>query len=578
MPKLFTLIWLLLLPATLAYGQATCGNIGFENGSLSGWVLTNGQVADVGVQTFFQSEATGIFENGHLLTQTSDGNDPKITGEPIPMVPPGSNYAIRIGNVTRGSRFDRIKTSFVVTADNTLFQYQFAVILQNPNHQLHQQPGFSIKVSSQSGTIASCSFYEVKATGIITGFQAQGDMRYRNWTTGAVDLRNYIGQTVTVEVTANGCTERRHFGYAYFDAQCLKSEIKQDLFCPAYDQNMRLRAPEGFASYVWSNGATTPTISIKPKQGDRYWVKVKPFSSLNESCEYQLDHVINFDVPGEPPHQTVSICEGDGYTIGDSTYRKAGTYLSRIKRGPSVCDSLVRTTLTVKPLPRSAHNKTICEGESYTVGTAVYRATGTYDTRLSRTSPLCDSIVTVRLTVRKVDLILTEDQYVRPGDSIQLKAVALPTGTYQYNWLSPQGLSCPTCPVTWAKPDETTRYTLTATDTELNCQHTASVLIKVGICMVFTPNAFSPNDDGVNDVFYIIGSPCIRQIKDFVIYDRWGEVVFRRQNFPASEPGYGWNGTYLGLQSGAGSYPFRLEAEYENGRISRHQGSVLLIR
>ncbi|GAA4402725.1 hypothetical protein GCM10023187_18110 [Nibrella viscosa] len=578
MKKLCTLVCLFIISTNLAVGQATCSNIGFENGSLNGWTLTNGVVINAGTQTLYQDETPGIFENGHMLTRISDGNDPKIIGAAIPMVAPGSNYSIRIGNVTRGSRFDRIKTSFVVTADNTLFQYQFAVILQNPNHQIQQQPGFGIKISNQSGTIASCSFYEVKATGTIPGFNAQDDIRYRNWTIGAVDLRNYIGQTVTVEVTANGCTERRHFGYAYFDAQCLKSEIKQELYCLAYDQTMTLKAPDGFASYRWSTGATTPTISIKPKQGDKYWVKVKPFSSLDDGCDYQMDHTVRFETPGEPPHQTVSICEGDGYTIGDSTYRKAGTYLTRIKRGPNVCDSLVRTTITVKPLARSAHSWTICEGESYTVGTTVYKTTGTYDTRLSRRPPLCDSLVTTTLTVQKMDMTLSPDVFIRPGDSVQLKAVVLPTGAYQYTWLSPPGLPCPTCPAIWVKPDETTRYTLTAVNPELNCRRTASVLVSVGTCIFFAPDAFTPNGDGVNDIFYVIGTPCIRQIKDFVIYDRWGEVVFRQTAFPASEPGFGWDGRYQGQHAGAGSYAFRLEVEYENGRTSKHQGSVLLVR
>ncbi len=268
MQRLFLVLLLIFGLFQSGYGQATCENIGFENGDLRGWTLTNGSVTDISQQTVFQDETPGTFENGHLLTRLADGNDPRIPA--IPMVAPGSNYSIRIGNVTRGSRFDRIKTSFVVTPDNVLLQYKFAVILQFPNHQPWQQPGFSIRVTNQDNTTLACNFYEVTAAASIDGFQVQGDIRYRNWTTGAIDLRNYIGQKINIEVTVNGCTERRHFGYAYFDAQCVKAEIAQAPYCPAYDPTITLKAPEGFAAYRWSNGATSPNVAVAPKQGEKY--------------------------------------------------------------------------------------------------------------------------------------------------------------------------------------------------------------------------------------------------------------------------------------------------------------------
>ncbi len=96
----------------------------------------------------------------------------------------------------------------MVTPDNVLLQYKFAVVLQFPNHQTWQQPGFSIKVTNAANAVLACNFYEVTAAATISGFQVQGDIRYRNWTAGALDLRDYVGQRITVEVTVHGCTER----------------------------------------------------------------------------------------------------------------------------------------------------------------------------------------------------------------------------------------------------------------------------------------------------------------------------------------------------------------------------------
>ena len=97
------------------------------------------------------------------------------------MVAPGSTHSIRIGNVTWSSRFDRIKGSFIVTSDNTLFQYKPAVILQNANHEAYEKPGFTIRISESDGQEFSCSFYDVQvsAAGTVDGFKTQGDIQYR---------------------------------------------------------------------------------------------------------------------------------------------------------------------------------------------------------------------------------------------------------------------------------------------------------------------------------------------------------------------------------------------------------------
>ena len=562
----------------LGYGQATCANIGFEDGTLNGWVPTNGSVSDINQRTEYLDEAPGIFENGHLITQLSDGNDPKVFNEPIPMVAPGSTHSIRIGNVTRGSRFDRIKTSFLVTPDNVLLQYKFAVILQFPNHQPFQQPGFSIKVTNAANAVLACNFYEVTAAATISGFQVQGDIRYRNWTAGALDLRDYVGQRITVEVTVHGCTERRHFGYAYFDAQCVKAEVAPAIYCPAYDKTMTLNAPEGFASYRWSNGASGQSVSIVPKEGEKYWVKARPFSSLSNDCEFQFDHVVKVPLAEEPARQSATICEGDGYAVGDSVFRSAGTFLTRIRRGEGICDSVVLTTIRVIPLARSSQNRAICEGERLVVGTDVLTATGTYDARFPRNPPLCDSIVTTYLEVRKLTLELTPDVYIRSEDSIQLRVAVLPGGNYDFDWTNTAGLSCATCPATWARPPETTQYTVTVADRDLNCQASASVRVSVGVCTIFAPSAFTPNGDGQNDLFFLEGSSCVELINELVIYDRWGEVIYRVKDFPPSEPDFGWDGRYLGAKVEPGVYPYRVVVSYRTGTVNERHGVVTLIR
>ncbi|GAB3281741.1 hypothetical protein GCM10027347_57540 [Larkinella harenae] len=556
--------------------QLDCNNIGFEQGTTDGWTLTNGQVANQDQQVVFQNETDGIFENGHRITRLSDGNDPKITTEAIPMVAPGSTYSIRIGNLTRGSRFDRIKGSFVVTADNTLFQYKLAVVLQNANHEAYEKPGFTIRITDNDGQDLPCSFYDVQmsAGGTVDGFKTQGDIQYRNWTVGAIDLRNYVGKRITVEVTAHGCTHNGHFGYAYFDAQCLKSETKPGSACPDAEGYTVLNAPVGFEKYTWNTGQTTRSIRVKAAVGQKYWVKITPFSSLSASCEFQLDHQVSF----EPVETTLvkTICAGDGLVVGDTTYRSSGQFTRTITRH-TLCDSTVKLTLNVKPLALFTQQRTICAGGSLTVGDSTYRQAGTYVNHFTGASG-CDSLVTTFLTVHQLDVQTSQDVTITQGDSTQLGVVAIPSGTYTYRWDSTERLSCPTCAQTWVNPSTTTQYRVQVSDKSGVCRLDKKVTVTVIPCGLYPPTAFSPNADQMNDFWEIKGNTCIRQIRKMTIYNRWGEVIYHQENIALSDHTRCWDGRYLGQQALAGVYPYKIQAELTNGDLSNYQGVVHLIR
>ena len=88
----------------------------------------------------------------------------------------------------------------------------------------------------------------------------------------------------------------------------------------------------------------------------------------------------------------------------------------------------------------------------------------------------------------------------------------------------------------------TYRVTLRVTD-ENGCsaERHRIVVIKSPELQIFVPNSFTPNSDGLNDVFKPTGLHITDDQYLFVIYDRWGEVVFR-----TTDPEQGWDGTYKG--------------------------------
>lgn len=151
------------------------------------------------------------------------------------------------------------------------------------------------------------------------------------------------------------------------------------------------------------------------------------------------------------------------------------------------------------------------------------------------------------------------------------------SGITSYSWTPTTGLDCATCPQPVATPKFSTRYTVAVVDSN-NCKNAADIQVKV-ICegaTIFAPNTFSPNGDGTNDIFYIRGKGLDR-VRSLRIFNRWGEVVFERRDFPVNNAMFGWDGKYRGNKPVADVYVYQVEVFCENGEIIRFEGNVALI-
>jgi len=92
---------------------------------------------------------------------------------------------------------------------------------------------------------------------------------------------------------------------------------------------------------------------------------------------------------------------------------------------------------------------------------------------------------------------------------------------------------------------------------------------------VFVPEAFSPNDDGINDVFQIFSGPQVAAIKNFAVFDRWGNQLFGRNDLPPNST-EGWDGKWKGEKMDSGIYVFFAEVEFLDGSTEVFKGDLTL--
>jgi gliding motility-associated-like protein len=108
--------------------------------------------------------------------------------------------------------------------------------------------------------------------------------------------------------------------------------------------------------------------------------------------------------------------------------------------------------------------------------------------------------------------------------------------------------------------------TLFETLTVTNCD---SIL---AVCELYVPNAFTPNDDGINDEFNPI-TICTLEQYELSIFDRWGELIFKTSNLSDK-----WDGKYKSSGCPDGIYVYLITYKFQSEQTKNTYGSITLLR
>ena len=300
------------------------------------------------------------------------------------------------------------------------------------------------------------------------------------------------------------------------------------------------------ATYLWNDNSTNPTLTID--QQGIYWVNV-----MVNNCRSSDTIQINLNpLPIVNIGNDTTICEGETVSLDANTTN--ATYLwNDNSTNPTLeidqqgsywvdvtvdnCRSSDTIQINLNPLPtvNIGNDTTICEGEILTLNTNITNATYLWN----------DNSTNPTLTVDQqgtywVDVMVNN---CHSSDTIQINLNPLPTVSIGNDTTICEGetisLDANTTSATYLWNDNSTNSTLIVDKqgtywvdvTVNNCSSTNTILVNEGDCEIAIeiPNIFTPNNDGINDLFTPSDSKGIFSMNT-IIYNRSGKKIFETNN------------------------------------------------
>ncbi len=193
---------------------------------------------------------------------------------------------------------------------------------------------------------------------------------------------------------------------------------------------------------------------------------------------------------------------------------------------------------------------------------------------LAVSDPVCnqyDSNFSVQVTVKDAPVVIASKSNDINCSNLTSRLNA--KGADSYTWLPGSNLDDPLTASPVARLTTTTQFIVKGTSAD-GCYAFDSVTVFVsetGENAFSVPNAFTPNEDGINDCFGIRKWGDVT-LQEFAIYIRWGQMVFQAKN-----PSDCWDGRFQGLMQDAGTFVYVIKASSFCGNIVR-KGTLMLIR
>ena len=269
----------------------------------------------------------------------------------------------------------------------------------------------------------------------------------------------------------------------------------------------------------------------------------------------------------------------DGSTLPTYIASSAGLFWVQVSNSTNGCIFRDTVMITTKPLPALdlGNDTSLCTGSTLLLSAFNPGSQYTWQDNSTNSTFLVNNPGTYW-----VQAILNG---CTKKDTINISSLTNPQFT-----LGPDQYLCPGLPLfltpglnnvsyRWQDGNTSSSYQVNTTglfyvDITNRCGTTRdSINILSGNCIVRVPSAFTPNNDGLNDQFRVLGTQLISEF-DFKIFDRYGQLIFYSLNKNSS-----WNGTFKGVEAVSGVYVYLLTYKSIGSQDKNIlKGTILLIR
>lgn len=542
-------------------GGEECHNAGFESGSFDGWTGKTGTHRRPG-------KTTGIVQGRHTLqtaTSACSGFDCEVGGQTLPVVPPGGGaYSARLGNTSVGSQGEKLIYKLRVTESNKTLRFLSAVVLQDPGHP-RRRPYFEYRVKQARFPRRTLEKFKIEAKDDPYFDGASGDVFFRRWSCQELDLSRYVGKEVTVEFTTADCGEGGHFGYAYVDGLCSPAQelgaqamlkapnrvcLSDDIQADGSDSLLE-------ADHFWSVEKSDAGWGRNPETEATEWFLTEEAGVLDLK-EFYSDHGRQLECN---TYYRVKVAVRGECVDWDEDVKLVYVACPEVDAGPD------RYICPDTPLPQALGSPANDPDLQYTWTPAnllddpasgqpkadlhACRRPGSagVEFTVSATDPegcvATDSVNVVSLCPARAWIEVGEASCCGGGRRLTARLTGEYPGTpYRYLW-SPGGQTTPSIEV---NPSQPRTYSVTVSDPCFST--TAETTVEPGpprltgsFPELAAPNAFTPNGDGVNDLFVIhdLGlaageTPAYNATNwRFIVFDNWGSEIVVMEGEPGCE-------------------------------------------
>ena len=374
-------------------------------------------------------------------------------------------------------------------------------------------------------------------------------------------VSNLPSASYTVTVTdQNGCTA--DLGLVLWQPDSMQLEIT-DQSVPDKKKKkpgtvtVSANGGNGAFGYLWETGSTTPTAASY--NAGNYMLTVTDWKGCSTTEAFKINGLESaIEAEGPFLDEAFTLCEGERITLRAAANNAIRTYQwTSTERLP--CDTCPANSLV--PLASASYSLTVTDTKGCVDTATLYVPVSKFSSEL------------------QVDADFKEDQAICFGQEATIELLATPEAT-EVSWKPADAASCQDCSAILVRPSTTTRYEATVLHRN-GCVSVAGtdIIVDRVHCAQYIPNAFSPNDDGTNDVFGIPSTLAVEKIDVFKVFDRYGGLVFDSQNVGIGL-NQGWDGSVKGHTDPAapGVYTYLILVTYFDGSKELFSGDVNLIR